>query len=118
MLDALKTIAALLHKYHARQAALADPIVVMAETGDRNLARAVCGDDLWAEDGGLWDSGPQVLQRPHHDGEECRRDELAFRAAFVTLAEAIEREDFGDPIQRRRVAEVAETFRAWTRDGL
>ncbi len=118
MLDALKTIAALLHKYRARQAGLADPIVVMAAAAHRDLPRAVCGDELWAEDGGLWDSGPQVLQRPHHDGEECRRDELAFRAAFVSLADAIECEGFGDPIQRRRIAEVAETFRAWTRDGL
>ncbi len=118
MLDALKTIAALLHKYRARQGEVADPIVAMAEAGDPNLPLAVCGDDLWAEDGGLWDSGPQVLQRKHDDPAECRRDELAFRAAFVTLADAIERQDLGDAVQRRRIAEVAETFRAWTRDGL
>ncbi|MEZ5962619.1 MAG: hypothetical protein R3F56_02120 [Planctomycetota bacterium] len=117
MHDALRTLAALLHKYAPRQAAPVEALLQMAEANDPNFGLDVCGEALWGERG-LWDSGPQVLQRPHHDSELCRADELAYRAAFVQLATAIAAADLGDDEQRRRIDTVVATFRAWERDGL
>lgn len=117
MLEALRTIAALLHKYAPRQAQPVVQLVQMAEAGDPNFALDACGDRLWGERG-LWDSGPQVLQRAHHDPIACRADELAYRAAFLRLATAIEADDLGTPEQRRRIDDVVATFQTWERDGL
>lgn len=117
MLDALRTIAALLHKYAPRQADPVDELLRKAEARDPNFALDVCGDALWSEHG-LWDTGPQVLQRPHHDDAVCRADELTYRAAFRALAEGIAAQNLGTEAERRRMGEVVETFAAWEREGL
>lgn len=117
LLDALKTIAALLHKYAARQAGPVDGLITAAAAGDPDLALDLCGDTLWAERG-LWDSGPQVLQRPLDDAQAVRDDELDYRRAFIVLAQVIEERRWGNATERARVREVAATFAAWEREGL
>lgn len=117
LIEALRTIAVVLHKYAPRQAGPVHEMLRMAEVGDPNLEPDVCGDRLWG-DHGLWDTGPQVLQRPHHDTQACREDELAYRSAFSTLAAAIEARDSGTAEQRRKIREVVATFRTWESDGL
>jgi hypothetical protein len=118
MIEDLRTIAALLHKYGARRARDVEALLEMAEARDPNLGLDVCGEAMWGEDGGLWDSGPQVLQRKHDDADTCRRDELVYRAAFQRLAEAIERDGMASESQLPAIREVARTFAEWERDGL
>jgi len=117
MVDALRTIAALLRKYAPRRAPEVEDLLRAAATEDPNLDLDVCGDVLWGPSG-LWDSGPQVLQRPHHDPAVCRSDELTYRGAFVALAGSIAERDLGTPAQRARIDEIVATFRQWERDGL
>jgi len=117
MIEALGTIVQILHRYAPRSAVSVEELLAAARAGVPDLGERLCSPVLWG-DGGLWDTGPQVLQRPHHDPEVCRRDELAYRAAFLALAEHIERERLGAEHERRVVREVADMFRAWERDGL
>lgn len=117
MIDALKTVAALLHKYGSRRAGAVEALLRAAEAKDPNLDLDLCGDELWGEEG-LWDSGPQVLQRPRHDHETCRADEMSYRQAFLDLAAKIDQVGAGTPAQRERVRAVASLFRTWERDGL
>ena len=117
MIEPLRTIAALLHKYAPRQAKPVEDLLLMESEHDPNFELDVCGDALWG-DRGLWDTGPQVLQRPHHDAQTCRTDELAYRGAFAELAAAIAARDLGTPAQRQRIDEIVATFAAWEREGL
>lgn len=118
MIEDLRTIAALLHKYGSRRAREVEDLLAMAQARDPNFALDLCGDALWAEEGGLWDSGPQVLQRKHHDTATCRADELLYRAAFRRLADAISRDQLVDGLRLDSVRAVAQTFADWERDGL
>jgi hypothetical protein len=117
VLAALETIAALLHKYAPRQAVPVESLLAHAAADDPEHGLDLCGEVLWGERG-LWDTGPQVLQRRHDDGESVRRDELAYRAAFLTLAEAIMARNLGTAHERARISEVADTFVTWQREGL
>ncbi len=117
MIEPLKTIAALLHKYAPRQAAPVEALIQALAAHDPNFALDVCGEILWAERG-LWDTGPQVLQRRQDDAATARADELAYRRAFLDLAAAISERGWGTDGERARVREVADTFQAWEREGL
>jgi hypothetical protein len=106
----LGEIASLLHKYkNYGQAKVVEEILATLTTFSPDYER-LRGVDLWGGAGAVWEVGPFTGGKP----EETRADELAFRRAFIRLADTMNQMDIGTEHSRF----IATTFQSWMDKGI
>ena len=110
MIQALRTIEAILRKYGLGERNVITAAIAEAEAGKPGFADGLAGLTVWGGSGSLADIELKASRLAQPD---TASDQRAFQEALIVLADYLNAHEVGTESMRARAREIAVTFRRW-----